>query len=576
MRQWALHICFLFLAFISFGQQCPDLLDPIPNSTEVPVDNAISWSEVIGVTGYIISIGTSSGGGEIVNEQAVGNDTTFYPPLGLPESTQIFVTITLFFFDQPNIVCPSQSFRTAEVTTIPECTNLISPVDGEENVNVGTLLNWGYAPRALGYRITIETNPGTGDIINNLDVGNNLLFNPPGNLPFETRIYISIEPYNENGFASNCAMESFTTAAPGKPPGCTNLITPENGELNVELSPFIEWVSVPNALGYIVNIGSSPFINDVLDEAVFTTNSTFVINFEANKTYYVRVIPFNDAGQAQNCPQESFSTILGCGPFYDEDTGELIYLGPEITLPDEVGICEGDIPTRIDAPDLADGYRWFKIPPNAPEVEISDQSYVELSETGRYRYEAYNILNQDGVIIECANDKEFTAILSSIATIDFIAKEQIGDLFFVMVEVSGIGDYEFALNAIEGPYSDDSTISGLLPGNYTLYVRDKGGCGIAAEEFRLAYPPTGFPTYFSPNGDGIRDFWQYVPPEVDALPLTTISIYDRFGKILAQFKADGEGWDGRYNGTPMPLGGYWYRALTSDNRVFKGHFSLIR
>lgn len=575
MRQHALYICFLLFSMVGLGQECPELLNPMANDIDVPVDTSISWNEVVGVTGYILSIGTTSGGGEIINEQAVGNDTTFIPPLGLPEATEIFVTITLFFFDQPNIVCPSVSFTTEEVTTVPACSFLNGPFDGDENVNVATFLNWNYASRATGYRITIETSLGSGDIANNIDVGNSLSYDPPNDLPFETEIFVTINPYNENGSASNCEAESFITAAPGKPPGCTMLITPEDGELNVELSPFIEWRAVPDALGYIVNIGSSPFINDVLDGAIFTTTSTFVLNFEANKTYFVRVIPFNDAGQAQGCPQESFSTILGCGPFYDEDTGELIYLGPEITLPDIVGICENSIPTRIEAPDEATGYRWYKIPLNAPEILISEESFVELSEVGLYRYEPYNIIDQDGVTIECVSSKEFRTEKSSIATIDFLAKDQSGDLFVVTVEVSGIGDYEYALNR-EGPYQDENVFRNLTQGTYTVFVRDKNGCGIAEEIFRLALPPTGFPPYFSPNGDGIRDYWQYVPPRVDPLPLTTISIFDRFGKILAEFSANGQGWDGLYNGTPMPLGGYWYKAVTTDNRVFTGNFSLIR
>ena len=118
--------------------------------------------------------------------------------------------------------------------------------------------------------------------------------------------------------------------------------------------------------------------------------------------------------------------------------------------------------------------------------------------------------------------------------------------------------------------------SGLPEGDYTIYVRDKNGCGITERQFRLAFPAPGFPPYFSPNGDGIKDLWQYIPPKKDPLPLTTIYIYDRFGKILSYFSADGPGWDGLYNSTPMPLGGYWYKAIAKDGQVYRGYFTLIR
>lgn len=576
MRYWILFFSCLWLPFLGFSQDCPNLIDPLPNAVNVPVTTAISWEEVTGIAGYIISVGTTPGGGEIVNEQNVGSDTTFTPPLGLPENTLIYVTITLFFFDQSNIVCPSQSFTTEDVTTVPDCTELTNPVDGETDVNVGINLNWKYAGRATGYRVTAGTASGAGDIVNNLDVGNTLAFDPPTDFPPGTEIFVRIVPYNENGTATGCLEESFTTGELGDPPGCTQLIQPMNGATNVELSPIIIWEAVPDATGYIVNIGRSPFVNDVLDEAVFFTNSTLVINFEPNSTYFIRIFPFNDAGRAQDCEQESFSTILGCGPFIDPVTGELVTLSPVINFPDQVGICENDLPTTITSQDTADGFRWYQIRSNGDELLISEERSVDISETGPYRYEAYNIINQDGVVIECADGKEFTVVSSSIATIENIIIDEFADLFEVTVIISGSGDYEFSLNDRDGPYSDDNTFTGLGEGEYVVYVRDKNGCGIRERPFVLVYPRSGFPTYFSPNDDGINDYWNYVPPREDPLELTTVYIYDRYGKLLAQFTADSRGWDGRYVGNMMPSSGYWYKAIDADNQVYTGHFTLVR
>jgi len=576
MRRTILCVSCFFLTSVGVGQDCPDLLDPLPNATNVPVNTSISWEEVVGIAGYIISIGTSAGGGEIVNEQNVGGDTTFTPPLGLPENSLIYVTITLFFFDQSNIVCSSQSFTTRNVTTVPDCTQLTAPLDGEIDVNVGVNLNWSYAARATGYRVSIGTSPGSGDIVNDLNLGNTLSYDPVSDFPPETEIFVRIVPDNENGTASGCLEESFMTRELGDPPGCTQLISPMNGATNVELSPLLEWEAIPDATGYIVNVGRSPFVNDILDEAVFSTNSTYVLNFEANTTYFIRIFPFNEAGRAQDCPQESFSTILGCGPFIDPNTGELVTLSPEINFPDQVGICSDNLPTRITSQDSADGFRWFQNLSTGGEVLISEERYVDLFETGSYRYEAYNILDQEGVVIECADGKEFTVLASSIATIDNILIEEFAGLFSVTVVVSGSGTYEFALNDVEGPYSDENTFFGLAEGTYTVYVRDKNGCGIRERPFVLALPATGFPAYFSPNGDGIHDYWNYVPPREDPLPLTRVFIYDRYGKILASFSADSQGWDGRYNDNLMPSSGYWYRAVTADNREFTGHFTLVR
>ncbi|MDC8005189.1 T9SS type B sorting domain-containing protein [Aureisphaera galaxeae] len=558
------------------AQECPDLLDPTDGAVDVPVTTSISWESVVGVSGYRISLGTSPGGFEIVNNQNVGNATTFTPPLGLPESTEVFVTITLFFFNQDDIECPSQSFRTEDVTSIPVCTELTSPQDGDVDVPRTTNLFWSYAPLATGYRIRIGTSPGAGDIVNNQDVGNVLSFNPPGDLPIGVPIYVQITPYNENGNATGCPEESFITADLGDPPGCTQLISPLDGATNVELSPLLEWEPVPGATGYIVYLGRTPFENDVLDGTIFFTNATFVLNFEANNTYFIRIIPFNKAGPAQGCAQESFATILGCGPFIDDDTGEIIYLNPEIDFPDQISICENELPTRITTTDEADGFRWYQIGPSGNETLISEAPSVNISETGTYIYEAYTVVNQDGVIVECPTSKEFTVVSSSTARIDDIDIELVGQRFNITVLASGIGDYEYSLLDSVGGYSDNNTFTNLEAGTYTVYVRDKNGCGVVEETFELRLRPPGFPQFFTPNGDGFNDLWQYIPPKENPLNIRYIFIYDRMGKLMIIIKPDSEGWNGMYRGNPLPSSEYWYRAQLWDGTQIRGHFSLIR
>ena len=201
---------------------------------------------------------------------------------------------------------------------------------------------------------------------------------------------------------------------------------------------------------------------------------------------------------------------------------------------------------------------------------------MDIDETGTYLYEAYNIINQGLNVFECPDFKEFSVTSSEKATIDDIRIEQLGDTFNVTVFVSGGGAYVFALENEESAYTSSNRFIDLTEGQYTVYVLDTNGCGIAQRDFVLVLPPPGFPAYFSPNGDGIRDRWQYVPPKVDPLPLTQIQLFDRFGKLLHTVFPNDSGWDGSYNGRQLPASGYWYQAFTNDNRVFRGHFSLVR
>ncbi|MEX0272999.1 MAG: Ig-like domain-containing protein, partial [Flavobacteriaceae bacterium] len=332
-----------------YAQECPSIQSPADGATGVPVDASISWTSVEGVPSYLISIGTTPGGTDIINGFNVGSATQFSPPLGLPQNTQLYVTLTLFFFDRPNIPCPSTTFTTQEVLTPPACTTVATPADGATGVNGATNISWNYTPTATGYRLHIGTTPGGGDILNNADVGNVLTYNPPTDFPPNSQIYVQVTPYNGNGPAiPQCNGSSFTTGDVAVLPNCTQLVSPYNGETNVPLTPFIEWEAVPNADGYRVTIGSSPFASDILDNASFSTNATLVIDFEPNRTFFITIVPFNTAGEAIGCSQEQFSTLVGCGPFYDPDSGELVSLHPEFDFPGTVGICQ-DSPTVLEA-----------------------------------------------------------------------------------------------------------------------------------------------------------------------------------------------------------------------------------
>ena len=578
MMKKLLQLLCLAYSLAGIAQECPDLITPLAGATNVPVDTPIIWEAVDGIPGYRIRIGTTDGGAEIL-ERSVGNATIFNPPLGLSENTEIFVTIILDFLFQgsEDIVCPSQSFRTEDVTTAPGCTTFNNPIDGSTDVSVFTNFSWSYAPTATAYILSLGTTPGGTDILPPTNVGNTLNFNPPGDLPPNQQIYATIIPQNENGAATPCQEISFMTGEIAALPGCTTLISPLNGASNVPLTPLIEWLPVPGATGYRVTIGTTPGGNDVLDNASFTTTSTFVLDFQPNLTFFITIVPFNDAGDALSCNEQSFSTLLGCGPFLDVDTGEFVTLNPEIDFPDTLSFCENEAPCIVTTADVADGFRWFEVDQFGNETLLSETSEVALTENGTYRYEAYTLVDQFGDIIECPTTKTFEVVSSEIATITNLLA--VGDAMGlrITVEATGNGDYEYAIDNRDGPYQDSNVFENVTPGSHTFYVRDKNGCGIVEEGFVQDLSVEGFPKFFTPNGDSINDFWQFIqPPNTEAIVLQSIRIFDRYGKLLKEISQNSLGWDGTYGGSDMPSGDYWFKAIDDRNREIQGHFALKR
>lgn len=559
------------------AQECPILSEPFAGSTNVAVNAALNWNNVVGVTGYIVSVGTTPGGTDILNRASVGNATRYTPPLGWPEDTQLHVTITLFFLNNiPEQVCPVGSFTTEDVITAPACTNIVTPLDGATNVNAATPITWAYAPSATGYTITMGLTEGSGDLASE-DVGNVLSYSPPSGLPDNAEIFVTVVPYNENGPADNCTFSSYVTGEAATLPGCATLTAPLNGAMNVPLNPTVTWNMVPEASGYRLTIGSSPNTSDILDNAIITANSVNVVNFEPNRTYFSTIIPFNAAGEAIGCTQESFSTIVGCGPFFDDITGELTFLNPDIDFPTEVDICLDQDSRVYTATDQADGFRWYRMGANGSETLISTTAEVDFPSPGSYRYEAYNILSQDGITIECPTSQIFTVSFSEAPIIEQIGVTEDASGLRFEVRVSGSGDYEFALDDVIGPYQDSAVFRGLQPGSHTVYVRDKGGCGRDEETVIQDITVEGFPKFFTPNGDGVNDYWQFIPPRDTPDNLVApILIFDRYGTFLAQIEAGSQGWNGLFNGRPLPESNYWFRTRSPEGKKLQGYFLLKR
>ncbi|WP_363325393.1 gliding motility-associated C-terminal domain-containing protein [Phaeodactylibacter sp.] len=86
------------------------------------------------------------------------------------------------------------------------------------------------------------------------------------------------------------------------------------------------------------------------------------------------------------------------------------------------------------------------------------------------------------------------------------------------------------------------------------------------------------PTAFSPNGDGIND---YFFPQGDGFELIIMRIFDRWGGLVFEGNRNHSIWDGQMNGKPVTSGLYPYvaqfRELASGRTVARqGHVLLLR
>ena len=127
-----------------------------------------------------------------------------------------------------------------------------------------------------------------------------------------------------------------------------------------------------------------------------------------------------------------------------------------------------------------------------------------------------------------------------------------------------------------GIYQDEPFFENILPGIYTVFLRDKKNCGIT----QIVIPVIGYPHFFTPNNDGVNDTWKVLGVNENFYVSSKILIFDRFGKLITRIDLIGEGWTGIFNGQYLPATDYWFSVELIDNkgniRLKKGHFSLIR
>ncbi len=154
--------------------------------------------------------------------------------------------------------------------------------------------------------------------------------------------------------------------------------------------------------------------------------------------------------------------------------------------------------------------------------------------------------------------------------------DDLSDSNNIEIFVQGNGDYEYAING--GEFQDDPVFRDVPPGINTVVINDKNGCGTTEP---IPFLVVGYPKFFTPNGDGLHETWHILG--IETLTDPVVFIFDRYGKLLKQIDETSLGWDGTFNGRPMPSSDYWFRLEYSRDEqgvvvanLVRAHFTLKR
>lgn len=171
----------------------------------------------------------------------------------------------------------------------------------------------------------------------------------------------------------------------------------------------------------------------------------------------------------------------------------------------------------------------------------------------------------------CENNVSVEVLPSNIATITNIKIDDFsGKSNSIEIIVEGEGVYDYALDDYS-VFQDSNIFTGLVNGYYTVYVRDRRGCGIVSQQVLIL----DYPRYFTPNNDSFHDYWHIIG--MDEFPNAKIYIYDRFGKLMNKVAPYSKGWDGtNLKGITLPSSDYWFTIDIENRPQYRGHFTLKR
>jgi len=176
----------------------------------------------------------------------------------------------------------------------------------------------------------------------------------------------------------------------------------------------------------------------------------------------------------------------------------------------------------------------------------------------------------------CSSTPFTTVVFNSQKPIvTYTVSDAFEDNQIITVIATGNGDYEYQIDG--SPFQDSPIFENLnFVLDHQIIVRDKNGCNDTVI-IPVSAVVVNFPKLFTPNGDGWYDTWKIYG--INQLSNAKVSIYNRYGKLVAQLNSNSPGWDGKLNNAPVLADDYWFTISYTENglnKEYKSHFSIRR
>lgn len=237
---------------------------------------------------------------------------------------------------------------------------------------------------------------------------------------------------------------------------------------------------------------------------------------------------------------------------------------PALDFPTEIQICENSSQITIGPAEVSPFYTYlWNTGETTPQISVS--------EAGTYNLTVTSVSSG----VSCSTETAIDVLVSETPRLLEVLVNDLQSNNTIELVTNNIGNFEFQMD--NGPFQDAAIFTEVLPGIHEIRIVDRNGCGSITETITVV----GFLSFFTPNGDGINDNWHL--EGLQSLEQPLVEIYDRYGKLLKILSESNLGWNGDFNGIPLPSSDYWFKLSYVDfqgerveAKYIQNHFALKR
>jgi len=270
---------------------------------------SINWVDTL-ATSYILRVGTSSGGTEIVNDVNVGNVLT-YSLTGLNSNTRYYYTVKAINASGTSAASTLRNTYTLSVAPVADAATSLTETTftahwsddngpGIEKIGkekgglqvtggveaVNKVNSWGH-----GYRIDVSTSASFNSFVSgyqDYNVGNHTWLCVTG-LTGGTTYYYRVREYNADGTSTSSGTITALTVPAAPVANAADPVTSFSFNAN--------WAASTGTDSYLLRVGTSPGGTEILnDENVGNVLTYSVTDLNENFTYYYTVKAVNASG----------------------------------------------------------------------------------------------------------------------------------------------------------------------------------------------------------------------------------------------------------------------------------------